>query len=121
MPGLYGANRGEKPAPGRIGHDEPGNAGPDKSDHVPVVGLESHDDHRRVPGRFPHLSQGILGLRRDGEDLEPGLGADQGVDAVGGGRVIIEQNQRDAGDHPPLLAVRGGLDNPAEGPLWTPL
>ena len=96
---FYCSDSGEKPASGRIGHDESGNAGPDKTDYVSVVGIESQDDYRRVPGSFPHLPESLPGLRRDGQDLEAGLGADQGVDARRGGRMIIEENQREPSNH----------------------
>ena len=114
------ADGAEKPLPVRVGHDEPGNPGPDKTDHVSSTGIESQDDHHRVPGSFPHLPKGFLGLRRDGQDLEPGLGADQGLDAGRDGPMIIEENQRDAGEHHSMFAAYGKPDNPSEGPLGTP-
>ena len=115
------ADGAEKPLPGRVGHDEPGSAGTDKTDYVSVVGIESQDDHRRVPGRFPHLPEGLLSLRRDGQDLESGPGADQGVDAGRGGPMLIEENQREASDHQSMFAVDGDPDNPSEGPRGLPL
>src|SRR5688500_20167278 len=115
----YGADGAEKPLPRRVGHDESGNAGPDKTDHDSLTGIESQDDHHRVPGSFPHLPEGLFGLRRDGQDLEPGPGADQGVDAGRGRRMVIEENQRDAGDHQSMFAVDGEPDNPSAGPPAT--
>src|SRR5687767_893661 len=119
-PLLYGADGAEKPLPRRVGHDESGNAGPDKPCHVSLTGIESQDDHHRVPGSFPHLPEGLFGLRRDGQDLEPGPGADQGGDAGRGRHLVIEQNQRDAGGHESMFAVDGEPDNPSQGPLETP-